>query len=95
MFLSGTHDQGHADRAAYPARDDARQVGRRRRTKRGRTLFQMPTLWRLFDARDYGAVLDHQDTLPHPAQDRVQLAWQRVPMPHRTVLAYFEPNGLI
>jgi hypothetical protein len=34
--------------------------------------FKCPLCGGYFDARDYGAVLDHQDALPHPAQDRVQ-----------------------
>ena len=34
--------------------------------------FKCPLCGGYFDARDYGAVLDHQEPLPHPAQDRPQ-----------------------
>ena len=34
--------------------------------------FKCPLCGGYFDERDYAAVLDHQEPLPHPAGDRVQ-----------------------
>jgi hypothetical protein len=66
------NDQDRNHDAANPTRPDHRQANRWPPLSEAEYFWKCEACGGYFDMRDLGAVLEHEEPLPHPASDRAQ-----------------------